>query len=148
MLSKNNDENFLQKSSAKNKIATIFFVNTTRGFVRRNFIGHHGWNGRESTNQLRQHISHIATLHFLFHRLPYTISPTSLQPGMTFLCFSRPPRCSKDHGSRNKNIGIFTHTLISREIRCQLLHLKPYIHIVSGVIFYLGRGGCDLGGGV
>ncbi len=27
------------------------------GFVRRNFIGPDGWNGRESTNQLRQHIS-------------------------------------------------------------------------------------------
>ncbi len=28
-------------------------------FVRRNFIGHHGWNGQESTNQLWQHISHM-----------------------------------------------------------------------------------------
>ncbi len=30
-----------------------------RGFVRCNFIDHHGWNGRESTNQLQQHISHM-----------------------------------------------------------------------------------------
>ncbi len=29
-----------------------------RGFVRRNIIGHHGCNGRESTNQVWQHISH------------------------------------------------------------------------------------------
>ncbi len=34
-----------------------------RGFVRRNVIGHHVWNGRESTNQLRQHISHIEYVH-------------------------------------------------------------------------------------
>ncbi len=33
------------------------------GFVRRNGIGHHGWNGRESTNQLRQHISHMEYVH-------------------------------------------------------------------------------------
>ncbi len=37
-------------------------------FVRRNFIGHHGWNDWESTNQLRQHINHIKTLSFIFHR--------------------------------------------------------------------------------
>ncbi len=45
------------------------FMLVRRGFVRRNFIGHHGWNGRESTNQLQQHISHIATLYFLFHHI-------------------------------------------------------------------------------
>ncbi len=83
------------------------------GFVRRNFIGHRRWNGRESTNQLRQHISHIATLYFMFHLLPYTISPgycpdlvilnispASLPNGTAFLCFSGPPRfpgCAKDH---------------------------------------------------
>ncbi len=27
--------------------------------VRCTFIGHHGWNGWESTNQLQQHISHM-----------------------------------------------------------------------------------------
>ncbi len=85
-----------------------------RRFVRRNFIGHHGWNGRESTNQLRQHISHIITLYFLFHQLPYTISPgyypvlvvlnsspVSFPPETAFLCFSRPPGCTKDHEATN-----------------------------------------------
>ncbi len=83
------------------------------GFVRRNFIGHHGWNGRESTNQLQQHISHIETLYFLFYRLLVhnltiypgfypvlvilNISPTSPQTGRAFLCFSHPPGCAKDH---------------------------------------------------
>ncbi len=38
-------------------------------FVRCNFIGHNGRNGRESTNQLQQHIRHIETLYFLFHWL-------------------------------------------------------------------------------
>ncbi len=35
------------------------FMLMQRGFVRCNFIGHHVWNGQESTNQLRQHISHM-----------------------------------------------------------------------------------------
>ncbi len=49
-----------------NKIAAIFEL-LLLGFVRRNFIGHHRWNGRESTNQLRQHISHKEYAHvFLF----------------------------------------------------------------------------------
>ncbi len=74
-----------------------------RGFVRRNFISHHRWNGRESTNQLQQHISHIETLYFLFHRLLVdnitiypgfypvlailNISHSSLPTRRAFLCF-------------------------------------------------------------
>ncbi len=45
------------------------FLIIRRGFVRCNFIGHQGWNGRESTNQIRQYISHIDTLYILFHCL-------------------------------------------------------------------------------
>ncbi len=29
------------------------------GFVRRNFIGHHGWNGSESTNEPRSFCHHL-----------------------------------------------------------------------------------------
>ncbi len=36
-----------------------YFMLMWRRFVRRNFIGHHRWNGWESTNQLWQHISHM-----------------------------------------------------------------------------------------
>ncbi len=46
-----------------------FFMLMQRRFVKCNFIDHHRWNGRESTNQLWQHISYIKTLYFLFHRL-------------------------------------------------------------------------------
>ncbi len=45
------------------------FMLMRRRFVRSNFIGHDWWNGRELTNQLRQHISHIETLYFWFHQL-------------------------------------------------------------------------------
>ncbi len=45
------------------------FMLTWCRFVRRNFIGHHGWNGRESTNQLRWDISHIKPLYLLFYYL-------------------------------------------------------------------------------
>ncbi len=48
--------------SRENNNATIFEL-VLRGFVRRNFIGHHGWNGQESTNQLRQHISDMEYVH-------------------------------------------------------------------------------------
>ncbi len=34
-----------------------------RRFVKRTVIGYHEWNGRESTNQLRQHISHMEYVH-------------------------------------------------------------------------------------
>ncbi len=44
-----------------NKITTILIL--LRGFVRCNFIGFHRWNGRESTNQLRQHISDMEYVH-------------------------------------------------------------------------------------
>ncbi len=46
----------------------LYFMLMRRRFVRCNFIGHHGWNGRESANQLWQHISHIKTLYFLSHQ--------------------------------------------------------------------------------
>ncbi len=60
----NNDSNFLQKSRAeKNNIAPSFML-MWHGFVRRNFIGHNGWS--ESTNQLRQHISHKKPCMFRF----------------------------------------------------------------------------------
>ncbi len=43
-------------------------------FVRCNFIGHDGWNGQESTNQLRQHISHVNSCISCFIDYSYTIS--------------------------------------------------------------------------
>ncbi len=65
MFKKNiNDSNCLQKSSPElRKTRLPPSLRILRGFVRRNVIGHHGWNGRESTNQLRQHISHMEYVH-------------------------------------------------------------------------------------
>ncbi len=56
----NNDNNCLQKSSPElRKTRLPPSLRIRRGFVRRNVIGHHRWNVRKSTNQLRQHISHM-----------------------------------------------------------------------------------------
>ncbi len=49
----------------KNNNDAIFEL-VLHGFVRCNFIGHHGWNGRESTNQLWQHISDMEYGHVFF----------------------------------------------------------------------------------
>ncbi len=60
----NNDSNCLQKSSPElRKTRLPPSLKILRGFVRCNVIGHHGWNGRESTNQLRQHIIHMESVH-------------------------------------------------------------------------------------
>ncbi len=103
---------FSRKHQLRKRLLPYFML-MQRGFVRRNFIGHHRWNGRESTNQLRQHISHANSCISCFIGYSYTISPDyylvlvilNISPaylpfGMVFLCFSRPPGCprwAKDH---------------------------------------------------
>ncbi len=54
-----------------NKIAAIFEL-LLCGIVRCNFIGLHKWNGWESTNQLRQHISLMEYVH-VFLALSYWV---------------------------------------------------------------------------
>ncbi len=61
MLKKNNKNgNCLQKTEPElRKTRLPPSLRILHGFVRRNVIGHYGWNGWELTNQLRQHISSI-----------------------------------------------------------------------------------------
>ncbi len=82
-------------------------------FVRCHFISHHGQNSRESSNQLRQHISHInlcfscfiiwskVALYwytdnpsFLQIFCIFNIIPASLPTRTAFLCLSHHPGCT------------------------------------------------------
>ncbi len=55
----NNDSNFSRNHQPRRPRLPPFFMLIPHRFVRRNFIGHHGWNGRESTNQSRSFCRHV-----------------------------------------------------------------------------------------
>ncbi len=115
VLKNNNDGNFLQKSSAKNKIATIFYVNTMR-VCKMQFH----WSSRmewprinQSASATHQPYDNSVFLVSLATRTQFLLAitrflvvlnifPTSLPTGTAFFCFSRPPgcpRCAKDYVS-------------------------------------------------